>query len=878
MRAKIIIPLILLLSLTCILFANADTNTIYIATMEDFLSFSENCRLDNFSQDLTVNLTADIDLTNTEFDGIPIFCGTFNGNGHTISGYCIDTKGSTLGLFRYITEDATVSNLKLSGQVQPTGTKSNVGGIAGSNAGTILNCEFIGTVSGTEKIGGIAGINLPSGMIKDSSVSGTVYGSHFVGGLTGNNSGIIDGCTNEANINTELKQNEVNYSDITIDSLTGTESAVNITDVGGIVGITSGSVHSCTNHGNVGYPQIGYNIGGIAGTQSGYLTNCVNHGMICGRKDVGGITGQLEPALAVIYSTDTLQILQEQLNTLSALTQQTAKNLENSTSNIKNHITVILGELENAKDILDALLPTQNEEPNVTLPDLPARDAIHDAISELQSSIARIIASLKSIYETAEITEQTVSKDLEAISNCVEQIQATLNTGEEHLGSTLSDISDADNDEITTAKITQCQNMGAVNTDRNGGGIVGSIAIENDLDPEEDIEFFGDATLNITGAYRASVTFCHNTGQVTVKKQHGGGIVGYATLGLVHSSTNHADLLCSNASYIGGIAGRSNGYIRNCSSKTQITAKKYAGGIAGLGATVSDCRCITDIHADEFRGAILGFAGSLSDITENYYLLLGEDIGAIDGISYDSTAAPLNSEEFFLLENLPEHFRNASITFIFPDGTQTVLSGSTGDKIEPDDIPVLEEIDGCEGVWQSIPEILYFDTVVTAQYDKRTTTLQGQLLREDGRPIVLIEGSFLPNYQVSLQAIDISMPENAVEGFLIDTTDITTIHYLPPLQWEAEDLIVMMCSNDENWKQTDFQVNGSYLVFSLKDGCTRFCVLPAEKLPVGLYFAIGGFIALTVSAAVIIIVIHNRKKKTSTPGTHEATEQENSIL
>lgn len=874
MRVKIIIPLILLLSLTCVLFANADTNTICIATTEDFLSFSENCRLDSFSKDLTVNLTADIDLTDSEFDGIPIFCGTFNGNGHTISGYYIDTKGSTLGLFRYLTEDATVSNLKLSGQVQPTGTKSNVGGIAGNNAGTILNCEFIGTVSGTEKIGGIAGINQSTGIIKDSSVSGTIYGSHFVGGITGNNSGIIDGCTNKANINTELKQNEVNYSDITIDSLTGTESAVNITDVGGIVGITSGSVHSCTNYGNVGYPQIGYNIGGIAGTQSGYLTNCVNHGTVCGRKDVGGITGQLEPALAVIYSTDTLQILQEQLNTLSALTQRTAKNLENSTSNIKNHITVILGELENTKDILENLLPKENQEPDATLPELPARDAI----SELQSSITRIIASLKSIYESAEITEQTVSQDLEAISNCVEQIQATLNTGEEHLGSTLSDISDADNDEITTSKITQCQNMGAVNTDRNGGGIVGSIAIENDLDPEEDIEFFGDATLNITGTYRASVTFCHNTGQVTVKKQYGGGIVGYATLGLVRSSTNHANLMCGNAAYIGGIAGRSDGYIRNCSSKTQIAAKKYAGGIAGYGKIVSDCRSMADVQADEFQGAILGFTESIADITENYYLLLDEDVGAIDSISYHASAAPLSVNDFLMLVSLPEYFKNTTITFAFPDGTQTVLSGSTGDKIEPKDIPLLEEIDGCKGIWQSIPEIFYFDTVITAQYDKRTTTLQGQLLREDGRPVVLVGGSFLPDYQVSLQAIDISMPENAVEGFLIDTTDITTIHYLPPLQWEAEDLIVMMCSNDENWKQTDFQVDGSYLVFSLKDGCTRFCVLPAEKLPVGLYFAIGGFIALTVSAAGIIIVIHNRKKKTSTPGTHEATEQENSIL
>ena len=66
------------------------------------------------------------------------------------------------------------------GRIKPGGTRASVGGIAGSNAGTIENCAFDGVVSGTSQIGGIAGVNTVKGSINGCAVSGTVYGLSLI--------------------------------------------------------------------------------------------------------------------------------------------------------------------------------------------------------------------------------------------------------------------------------------------------------------------------------------------------------------------------------------------------------------------------------------------------------------------------------------------------------------------------------------------------------------------------------------------------------------------------------------------------------------------------------------------------------------------------
>lgn len=329
---------------------------ITISDADGWEALAKDCRLDSWSRGRTVQLTADIDLTDSNFTGIPTFGGTLQGNGHTISGLNLSEQGSVQGLFRYLQQDAVVQDLNVTGTVQPGGTRAEVGGLAGQNAGTIQNCSFSGTVSGTDRIGGIAGSNTVTGVITGCTVDGTVYGNHFVGGLAGQNDGVISYCTNRAAVNTTVSQNDVQLDDLTLTDLLTTERGADITDIGGVAGQSAGVLRACINYGAVGYDHIGYNVGGIAGSQTGYIEGCVNYGTIHARKEGGGIAGQMEPASVLQYSQDTLQQLQGELDTLQGLMNQATQDASAASSELNAQFADLKNRVDSARSAVDTLL------------------------------------------------------------------------------------------------------------------------------------------------------------------------------------------------------------------------------------------------------------------------------------------------------------------------------------------------------------------------------------------------------------------------------------------------------------------------------------------------------------------------------------------
>ena len=159
--------------------ALAAESTVTIKTTEDLAELSRNCTLDTWSQGKTVILENDLDLHSIDFTPIPTFSGTFQGNGHTISGLSITGSGNVRGLFRYIQPTGSVRDLHVSGSISPADRKNVLGGLAGKNQGTITMCSFSGTVSGLDSIGGIAGINEAQGEIINCAFSGSVTGEHL---------------------------------------------------------------------------------------------------------------------------------------------------------------------------------------------------------------------------------------------------------------------------------------------------------------------------------------------------------------------------------------------------------------------------------------------------------------------------------------------------------------------------------------------------------------------------------------------------------------------------------------------------------------------------------------------------------------------------
>ena len=222
--------------------------------------------------DLSINctLTADINLTGKE-EWTPIgtesqpYTGTFDGNNYTITGLTVNQTRNYVGLIGCIGSDGTVKNVKLE-NVNITGDGYFVGGVAGTNYGTIENCSVDGTLTNNRHyLGGVVGNNY--GSIIGCSSSGTITGtSPNVGGIGGQSvGGTIMACYSVANIKGWSSSGGVlgqtNRETVVIacyhanGNVTGEQSRW----IGGVIGWNYGKVTACY-WGNNGQAQgIGEN-------------------------------------------------------------------------------------------------------------------------------------------------------------------------------------------------------------------------------------------------------------------------------------------------------------------------------------------------------------------------------------------------------------------------------------------------------------------------------------------------------------------------------------------------------------------------------------------------------------------------------------------
>ena len=335
--------------------ANENADEIHISSAKELLELSEQCVTDTWSQDKVIVLDRDIDLSSTDFQPIPTFGGIFLGQDHTISGLSITGGSDNTGFFRYIQESGEIYNLILSGTASAESTHTDLALLAGCNQGLISGCSVNGNVTGGDCVGGIAGLNDITGIITDCSAEGMIYGNHMAGGFSGTNKGSITNGRNYCAVNIFASENDINLSTLTVSDLFTTENAASVTDIGGIAGSNKGLIRACVNEGAVGYQHVGYNIGGIAGSQTGYIEGCVNYGTLNGRKDIGGIAGQMEPSSELIFSEDTLKKLNKEFNTLHRLVTQLLNDAGDTSTELTGQITRLLASVEDAQRTIDEI-------------------------------------------------------------------------------------------------------------------------------------------------------------------------------------------------------------------------------------------------------------------------------------------------------------------------------------------------------------------------------------------------------------------------------------------------------------------------------------------------------------------------------------------
>ena len=219
------------------------------------------------------------------------FDGTFDGDGHTISGiYHTENDNNAEGkynaLFGCIDKNGVVKNIVFSENNHIT-SYNYVGSIASLNMGTIQNCTNYADITATNfAAGGICGFMVNgNGTVKDCHNYGNVTAMTYASGICGGSQSgksittynyLIESCTNSGNLSTT----------------NGVGSA-------GIAGSYSGAVKSCTNSGNAddtkGTAKSKQYTAGIVSCASFAvdIEGCTNSGSINGVKNVGGILGNV---------------------------------------------------------------------------------------------------------------------------------------------------------------------------------------------------------------------------------------------------------------------------------------------------------------------------------------------------------------------------------------------------------------------------------------------------------------------------------------------------------------------------------------------------------------------------------------------------------
>ena len=779
--------LISLLPVTQVL-ADGD-GAIHIKSAEDLRSLAHSCTLDSWSRGKTVVLDNDIELTDDDELPIPTFGGTFNGNGHTISGLSITQSVSPAGLFGVLQKDAVIKNLNVEGTVTPSGDSENIGGIVGENHGTIESCTFNGSVSGKRSVGGIAGRNLATGIVRACEASGAIFGQSMTGGIVGENLGSIVSCRGRAYVNIESTDPSIDLSDLSLDfsldlaSLSRLDTLNIATDTGGIAGYSSGAIASSTNYAAVGYQHIGYNVGGVVGRSSGQILACSNEGAICGRKDVGGIAGQMEPYVRTQVSASQLSRIQSQIKELDSLVKKAVNDAEYGSSEISDRLDLISGYLSDASDAANDVTidvdpdaipqpsisidgdfdPDDFDPENPTLPDINVSfDQDFDVsdvvtvsnINMVVGSVTAANSQLSLITENVKNTSTALSADIRNISSKFNELTNTMFSAISSLtGGTddlIVDASSVDINSVTLGKVSLSRNSGAVYGDVNTGGIAGSMAIEYTLDPEDDVTGHLSNIYRKQYEYKSIIQKCVNTGDVSGKRSYVGGIVGRMDLGyLTASETSSCTITNENGSYTGGIAGLTGATVLGNFSKCTLSGKKYVGGIVGSGvqenvdgsgSSVRWNYSLVDItDCQQYQGAISG--SDTGTFEHNYYV--SDDLPGINRQGYAGRAEPISYSQLLALSDLPESMKSFTLTFVADDKTVLSRTFNYGDSIDESDIPEPPAKSGCHVHWDRTDLTnLHFDTVVTAVYDAYTPGLASEQTRESGQAVILVEGNY----------------------------------------------------------------------------------------------------------------------------------------
>lgn len=842
--------------------AEDSLNVIEISRVNELIEFANKCKYDSYSKDKIVKLTADIDVSGSDFKGISYFAGTFDGGSHIISGFNVDYKGSDFGFFRYIAESGFITNLNISGSINVTGSQENIGGIAGVNKGVINESSFSGKVNASTATGAIAGYNHENAKIVSCTSDADILATNQTGGIAGVNDGLISSCTSKSRVNTQELDTTLDIGGVDVGTLNLTQNVIDRNDMGGIAGESTGIISDCVNYGKIGFAHTGYNVGGIAGKQSGKVITCSNEGEIYGRKDVGGIVGQAEPDIESEYLNDRVDDVQSSIDIINSTLNNMSSSMNNASSDVKSYTENIIDQYNELLDKLQDKLNGNNDN------DEKIEDFVDDISKDIENST--VADDIHGLADTVDSEIRTIADSIERISAQIKNIGNTVTETMDVVTSDddyIEDVSSADSAQNSDGVIAKSVNRGAVHGDINAGGIAGTMNVEYDVDPEYDLDITETTNVRLRSTVSDVVIYCINYGEVNSKKDCAGGIVGLQELGLVYGSEGYGTVKSETGNYAGGIAGNSASAITDSYSLCNVESEDYTGGICGKGYTMQNCISIPTILGDgEAKGSLAGIIESDGEVSTNIFV--NDIYGGIDDINYSGKADSASYEAVMAMENIPDGFHRVTLVFKADGNVIDTKNIAYNANLGVSELPSIPDKDGYYAQWPEniVSKPILQNTVVEAEYHVWIESVAGDIASQNDKPLFIAEGKFYDDNKITLSKCDTDNLSGDIEysyAWKMRGTDVKdkgtkTCHfYIKNTSGSSE--VWYRDNTDSGWVKADAKEHGSYMTAEIPYEAD-FAVIHKESSNM-IYYICGGAAACIIVLAVIIIKKRKKRNK-----------------
>lgn len=616
---------------------NGSSGTPYtISDAVGLAKLATNVNNGNSYQGIYFTLTADINLSaydnwmpiGLNFNGYVgcVFAGNFNGNGKKISNLKISRNElSDIGLFSV-------------------------------NAGTIFDLTIVnGYVYGRSHVGGVAGVNLGSGTIRNCEYTGEIWGDDaYAGGITGYNSGTVTGCSHTGNVKARthlggiVGQNDWEVVDCTNYAGEIWCNSTDTTSIGGIAGYNEGpatgvygSISNCVNYAKVNSQYTPGNIantGGITGTNYASVNDSHNYGPVLSFGAAGGITG-------CNYSDMNRNVNEGMVFASCPGGGIAGKNIGNDAEvETCTNTGSVFGSVSGSQNLYrvggivgyneSGFIFNCNNKGQITGTDSP----------DLNCSVGGVTGYSDGLID-ASYNEGNVTGSGNWIGGVAGRVFGggivnSYNNGAVNGQKGVGGV--AGNDHI--GLIINCYNTGAVSGTENVGGVAGwSDAAIEDCYNTGDVTSSGDYTGGIAGLNaiydsdnKGTIDNCNNSGKIS-GLSYAGGIAGKNDNTITRSY--NTGITTATSYYAGGIAGyQANGALINrCYNNGVVNGGSRIGGLAGQNTgTVQNCYNTGEISGESRIGGVIGENSKLVQFcyntghvgsTENYF-------GGISGTNY----------------------------------------------------------------------------------------------------------------------------------------------------------------------------------------------------------------------------------------------------